>query len=188
MNSKLRILSVVLIVLGLLGWWAVDGLRQIGVNQGYEPDQPIAFSHKIHAGDNSINCEYCHFGAENSRHAGIPPASVCMNCHAQIRKDSPEIAKVVQALQQNNPIEWIKVHRLADFVYFNHAQHVAVGKVPCQTCHGPVETMTRIRQEQDLSMGWCLDCHRKSDVKIAEHSPGMKVGDMGGQDCAKCHY
>lgn len=165
---------------------AVWGLRQIGDNRGYEPDQPIAFSHKIHAGENAIACLYCHFGAEKSRHAGIPPANVCMNCHGNIRKDSQEIAKIATAIRDNKPIEWVKVHRLADFVYFNHAQHVAAGNLKCQTCHGPVETMTRMRQEAPVTMGWCIECHRNSDVVV--HGETVKVGDNGGLDCAKCHY
>lgn len=181
-------LLIALGIIVLLGWGITTGLGQVGDNQGYEPDQPIAFSHKIHAGDNSINCLYCHFGAEKSRHAGIPPANVCMNCHTQIRKDSPEIAKVKKAIDEGKAIEWLKVHRLPDFVYFNHSQHVAVGKLNCQTCHGAVESMTRMRQDKMLTMGWCLDCHRASDVKVKGHTEPMKVSEQGGADCAKCHY
>lgn len=166
----------------------VDGLRQVGDNQGYEPDQPIQFSHKIHAGDNQIQCMYCHFGAEKSRHAGIPPAQVCMNCHTKIKIDSPEIAKITKALSENKNIEWVKVHHMADFVYFNHAQHVTAGKISCQSCHGEVEKMTRMKQNSSLTMGWCLDCHRKSDVVVHGTTEVKKVGDLGGQDCAKCHY
>jgi len=187
MGNRITFIVIVLVVM-LFAMLAVSSLKQVGDNQGYEPDQPIAFSHKVHAGDNQIKCLYCHFGAESSRHAGVPPTSVCMNCHSNIRKDSPEIAKVKKALIDGQPIEWTKVHRLADFAYFNHAQHVKVGKLECQKCHGPVETMTRMRQESPLTMGWCLECHRESDVVVHGTTDLEKVSDRGGQDCAKCHY
>lgn len=164
----------------------VSGFRAVGNNQGYEPDQPIAFSHKIHSGDNQIACLYCHYGAERSRHAGIPAASVCMNCHRNIRKDSPEIAKITGALADNKPIEWVKVHRMPDFVAFSHEMHVGSAKLACQTCHGPVEQMSRMRQEKNMTMGWCIDCHRNSNVVV--HAQTMKVSETGGLDCAKCHY
>lgn len=182
------LLILILLALGVGAYLAGTGLRQVGDNQGYEPDQPIAFSHKIHAGDNQMQCLYCHFGAEKSRHAGIPPMSVCMNCHAKIKTESPEIAKITKALTENKAIEWVKVHHMSDFVYFNHSQHVVAGKLNCQTCHGEVEKMTRMRQDAPLTMGWCLDCHRKSDVVIHGTTDVKKVGDVGGQDCAKCHY
>jgi predicted CXXCH cytochrome family protein len=111
-----------------------------------------------------------------------------MNCHSNIRKDAPEIAKIKEALEKGTPIEWTKVHHLADFVYFNHAQHVAVGKVSCQECHGPVENMMRMRQDAPLTMGWCLDCHRSHDVAVHGTTEPKKVSDMGGTDCARCHY
>lgn len=173
-------------VLGFLASMVIREARRVGVNQGYEPDQPIAYSHKVHAGDNKIPCLYCHFGAEQGRHAGIPPANICFNCHNKIKADSPEIKKIKEAMEKNQPIQWIKVHRLPDFAYFNHSQHVVAGKpdsgkVPCQECHGPVETMTRMRQDKDLTMGWCLDCHR-SDRSDKFDSSDTK------QDCSKCHY
>ena len=183
--------TIILLILSgfiLIAVMTIDGLRQVGDNQGYEPEQPIAFSHKIHAGDNQIQCMYCHFGAELSRHAGIPPASTCMNCHTKIKTDSPEIAKITQALASNKPIEWVKVHHLADFVYFNHSQHVVSGKISCQTCHGEVEKMTRMRQDAPVTMGWCLECHRNSDVVVHGKTEITKESDIGGQDCAKCHY
>lgn len=182
-----RKIFILTLVLGGLAYFvnlAVQEARRVGVNQGYEPDQPIAFSHKVHAGDNKIACTYCHFGAEKGRHAGIPPANVCMNCHSQIRKDSPEIAKIKDALEKNKPIEWLKVHRLPDFAYFNHSQHVTAGKVICQDCHGPVETMKVMRQDKPLTMGWCISCHRdRGIVPGADHKE-----TVGGEDCAKCHY
>lgn len=187
--TKKRVLIILLVVIitGGFGYLVLSGFSQVGDNQGYEPDQPVAFSHKLHVGDNGIQCLYCHSGAEKSRTAGIPAASVCMNCHSNIRKDSPEIQKIKTALDQNKSIEWTKVHRLADFVYFNHSQHVVAGKIQCQACHGPVETMTRMRQDQPLTMGWCLDCHRKSDV-VVHATKVKKESDIGGADCAKCHY
>ncbi len=188
MKKPLFILLVVIFVLGTIGYSVVNGLRQVGDNQGYEPTQPIAFSHKVHAGQNQIACIYCHYGAEKGRHAGVPADSVCMNCHNNIKKDSPEIAKIKKALDDKQPIEWLKVHRLADFVYFNHQRHVVGGKLSCQTCHGPVESMTRMRQESPLTMGWCLDCHRQSDVVVHGSDQKAKVSDMGGMDCARCHY
>lgn len=169
--------------------WGIAQWRGLGVNQGYEPEQPVAFSHKIHAGDNGIACLYCHFGAETSRHAGIPPTALCLNCHTKIKADSPEIRKIREALEQNKPIEWLKVHELPDFAYFNHSRHVTAG-VACQSCHGPVETMGRMRQFESLSMGWCIQCHRQQGVQVP---PGHGAAKSQKQvesllDCAKCHY
>lgn len=188
MQSKSLVAVLILVILVLMGWGVYRGLSQVGNNQGYEPVQPILYSHKTHAGDNKIPCLYCHYGAERSRHAGIPADSVCMNCHKIILKDSPEIAKINKALEEKKPIEWVKVNRLADFVYFSHERHVGAGKIQCQTCHGPVETMIRLRQENTLSMGWCLDCHRQSDVVVQGTNKVVKESEIGGQDCAKCHY
>jgi hypothetical protein len=129
--------------------------------QGYMPEQPIAFSHAVHAGHYEIDCQYCHVGAESSRHAGVPFSSVCMNCHTRVKTDSPEIQKVAAAVQAGKPIEWVRVHRLPDHVYFSHANHVTAG-LKCQTCHGPVEQMVRVEQVEPMTMGWCLDCHRKT--------------------------
>lgn len=184
MLKKISIGFAAIALLVYLANLVIGTARRVGVNQGYEPDQPIAYSHKIHAGDNKVPCLYCHFGAEKGRNAGIPPANVCMNCHSKIKADSPEIAKIKTAIEQNKPIQWIKVHRLPDFAYFNHSQHVVAGGVTCQTCHGPVETMTRMRQDQTLTMGWCISCHRERGITQA---PNHK-DTVGGEDCAKCHY
>lgn len=188
MKKSKFIILIVLMIFTATVYFTVSGMRQIGSNKGYEPDQPIAFSHKIHAGDNEISCKYCHYSAEKGRHAGVPAASVCMNCHNVIKKDSPEIKKIKDALDQNKSLEWIKVNRMADFVYFNHSQHVVAGKVDCMACHGPVNKMTRMRQDQDFTMGWCIDCHRKSDVVIHGTTSTVKESEVGGMDCAKCHY
>jgi hypothetical protein len=173
-----------------LGAWQ---LSRVGINQGYKPSQPIAFSHRLHAGDNKIPCLYCHYAARTSRHAGIPPASVCMNCHTILEKQTVEIEKLNESVQQQRPIRWVKVHNLPDFVYFNHSQHVLSG-VACQRCHGPVETMDRVEQFAPLTMGWCLDCHREhanlptSDFERAMLSLSQTPKPAAGLDCASCHY
>jgi hypothetical protein len=175
-----------------------------GNQQGYEPVQPIAYSHRLHAGELQMQCLYCHFGAETSRHAGIPPASVCMNCHrfitaplgavrgedelAQNEKRAPrpvvsaELRKLYDAIGQGRPIAWNRVHSLPGFVYFDHRAHVATG-MACQQCHGPVESMERVRQVADLSMGWCVNCHREANrTGIA----GRRVN--ASTNCSTCHY
>ncbi|MCC6554890.1 MAG: cytochrome c3 family protein [Polyangiaceae bacterium] len=151
----------------------------IGSQQGYEPVQPIAFSHATHAGEAQMSCQYCHYGAERSRHAGVPSASVCMNCHTQVKKDSPEIAKIKSALDSGTPIQWVRVHRLPDYAFFDHAGHTRAG-VACQNCHGPVETMVRVSQVETMSMGFCLDCHRTT----AAQDPALQPPT----DCAACHH
>ena len=151
--------------------------------QGYEPEQPINYSHKVHAGDNKMDCLYCHFGAEKSRHAGIPPANVCMNCHWMVKTESPEIKKIKDAIDTNTPIEWIRIHSLPDYVLFNHSRHVN-GGVSCQECHGPVETMAKVKQVAPLTMGWCIECHRTKGIAAPIAKPGTEVGS----DCASCHY
>jgi len=174
---------------GLVAW----ALSRVGIHQGYAPNQPIAFPHQIHAGDNKIPCLYCHYAARTSRHAGIPPASICMNCHNLLEKQTVEIEKLEEAVQERRPIRWIKVHNLPDFVYFNHSQHVLSG-VTCQRCHGAVEHMERVQQAAPLSMGWCLDCHREhahvatADFERAIHNFAQKPRPTAGLDCTSCHY
>jgi nitrate reductase gamma subunit len=170
--------------------FVTGALRRVGVSQGYAPPQPIAFSHRLHAGTYQVPCLYCHFAAETSRHAGIPPSGVCMNCHAQIRAASAEVWKLREAAAQGRALSWVKIHNLPDFVYFNHSQHVT-GCIACQRCHGPVETMDRVRQVAPLPMGWCLDCHRQEGVvppswRTATARTGHAA--TGGMDCSKCHY
>lgn len=200
---------LVLTALWILGEWSIEFATGLGRQQNYQPDQPIWFSHKVHAGQNKIDCEYCHFTAEESQHAGIPPASVCMNCHSQVKEGKQtgkeEIAKIYKAIDENKPIEWVKVHNLPDFVYFNHAQHVKVGKLDCTECHGNVEQMDQVAQVEDLSMGWCLDCHRTHKVQFVDNKfygsykkyhEDLKSGNLdlvtvkmiGGEECARCHY
>ena len=181
----------------------LSGYRLPGNQQGYEPEQPIAFSHRLHAGELQVSCVYCHSGAEKGRHAGIPATSVCMNCHKSVtasfgtqRKDpkavSAELRKLFDSfgLDENlkrdatkaKPIPWVRVHNLPDFAYFDHRAHVNVG-VACQKCHGPVETMERVRQVESLSMGWCVNCHRE----VNAHGVGGKKVNAS-LDCAACHY
>lgn len=185
----------------------IDGLYSVGIQQDYSPTQPIAYSHKVHAGDFEIKCEYCHTGVATSRSASIPSASVCMNCHSAIVKvtdsDEPsaEIQKIYDAIENDQPIEWVRIHNLPDLAYFNHAQHYKVGDIECQTCHGPIETMEVVGQYSTLTMGWCIDCHRETvlqtdnayyDELVELHNnkgkDQMTVVDIGGLECSKCHY
>lgn len=187
-----------LVVLGVVGLAIAGGagayqLSRLGIQQGYSPIQPIAFPHKVHAGDNKIPCLYCHYAARTSRHAGIPPASVCMNCHNIMEKQTVEIEKLKESVQEARPIRWVKIHNLPDFVYFNHSQHVVSG-VACQRCHGEVEKMERVEQVAPLTMGWCLECHREhaklptGDFQRALLSLSQKPRPTAGLDCASCHY
>tara|TARA_Y100001954_G_scaffold232370_1_gene283515 strand:- start:418 stop:1653 length:1236 start_codon:yes stop_codon:yes gene_type:complete len=160
---------------------AWDQLLAVGVQQGYQPEQPIAFSHKIHAGENAVDCNYCHSGARHSKSAGVPSANVCMNCHTYInegRSDegTQEISKIYAAIgfdpesrtyiegYEQQPIEWIRIHNLPDLAYFNHSQHVSVAGVECQECHGPIQEMEVVEQYSPLTMGWCINCHRETKV------------------------
>ena len=160
-------------------------------NQGYAPAQPIPFSHKIHAGENKIACQYCHSEVEKSRHASVPAMNVCMNCHSVVKTDSPHIQKLTAAFKAGQPIEWIRVHELPDYVYFPHKRHVAKG-VSCETCHGDVKTMARIEQHGALTMGWCMECHRGQTTPksvLAKVYPGQKNphGPVAPVNCSTCH-
>lgn len=218
-NKKLvALLGLFTLIIILRIIW--NALLGIGVYQGYAPEQPIKFSHKIHAGDNKINCQYCHTGVEKSRHAVIPSANVCMNCHKNIQEGpeygTKEIGKIYAALDYNpetqqygnnpKPIKWIRVHSLPDHAFFSHAQHVKVGKIECAQCHGPVDSMAVVSQYSPLTMGWCINCHRETEVTVKDNgyyeelhkqfinNPNYKKGDkftvnsIGGLECSKCHY
>jgi mono/diheme cytochrome c family protein len=203
-KSKGFIFVVVFLVSAMTFKAVIGALFSIGVQQGYAPKQPIAFSHKIHAGQLEIDCKYCHMGAMKNKNATIPAVNTCWNCHNQIREGSltgtGEIQKIVDAMENNRPIEWVRIHNLPDLAYFNHAQHVNVGQQECQTCHGPIETMDVVRQHSLLTMGWCIDCHRKTNVaskgnayydnlvELHKDKGDMKVEDIGGLECSKCHY
>ena len=180
----------------------IDGAYSVGIQQGYAPKQPIAYSHKLHAGQYKIDCNYCHTGAQKGKSATIPAANICMNCHGVIKKESPEIQKIYTAIENNQPIEWIRVHNLPDLAYFNHAQHVNVGNVACQTCHGEIEKMEVVEARSSLTMGWCIDCHRRTEVNTKDNAyydklvalhrkeskEPLKVANIGGLECSKCHY
>ncbi|AIM35823.1 cytochrome C [Sphingobacterium sp. ML3W] len=217
-NKKLVGFAVLMLValLGVGGW---KTMWNVGVHTGYQPVQPIKFSHQLHAGVNKIECQYCHGGAFKSKNASIPSANVCMNCHNTITGSehydgeiSPEIAKIYRALDWNpetraygnnpKPIQWVRIHNLPDFAYFNHSQHVTVAGVECQTCHGPIETMEEVYQYSPLTMKWCVDCHQTTDVKsdnkyyedLIKAHESIKKGEkmtaamIGGLECGKCHY
>jgi hypothetical protein len=209
---------VALLVVGYIANIVYVEARALGRQQGYAPVQPIWFSHEIHAGQNGIDCEYCHVDARESRHSGIPSLNVCMNCHNQVKIGSvsgeKEIAKIYDYLGYNpktmqydkpgKPIEWVKVHNLPDHVYFNHAQHVQAGKLECQECHGPVEKMNRLVEYSELSMGdFCLNCHREKGIDTSnpyykhykfkemmekQGIDKITVDKIGGADCSSCHY
>jgi hypothetical protein len=191
MRPAIFFIAVALVTTAAGGGLLARQLSRVGVHQGYAPEQPIAFSHKLHAGDSQIPCLYCHGGARTSRHAGIPALNVCMNCHSILPRQTVELEKLKESVQRGKAIAWIKIHNLPDFVYFNHSQHVT-GGVTCASCHGAVETMARVRQDAPLTMGWCLDCHKKRGPELARQrrAAGSREGPdapFPGLDCGKCH-
>ncbi|MBK8967520.1 MAG: c-type cytochrome [Saprospiraceae bacterium] len=276
LSTKGAVAFMVFALTLIFGYKTVDNATNMGRQQSYQPDQPIAFSHQIHAGVNKIDCQYCHDSARRSKHSLIPGTNTCMNCHSAVKKGTitgtSEITKifasigfdpitgqyipdyenwsekqiedlykkwigqeymsanslsamnetgrslvqaewegVVKALKNDSngkiqgPIEWVRVHNLPDHVYFNHAQHVSIGQVECQKCHGPVEEMEVVYQYSTLGMGWCINCHRETDVKFQDNEyykqyeryhqelkdgkrANVKVADIGGLECQKCHY
>ncbi len=238
-RNKVVIAMVVILGFIFVGYWITNGAINEGRQQNYQPVQPIFYSHKVHAGINQINCQYCHAGAEKSKQAMIPSVNVCMNCHKQINEysgaaDHPlvttegktvngteEIKKLYAAAGwdptakayikdekgniKTQKVEWVKIHNLPDHVYFNHSQHVKVGKVQCQQCHGEITEMDEVYQFAPLSMGWCVNCHRQTGVQFdngyynnvyKKYHEEMKSGartkvtvdDIGGTECQKCHY
>lgn len=207
---KARFVNVIIILIAvfIMGEIIVVEAQGLGRQLYYSPDQPVAFSHRIHAGENQIDCQYCHFTAETSKHAGIPPVQLCMNCHNVVKEGTntgtEEIAKIYEAIENNRSIRWIRVHNVPDHAYFNHAQHVNAGNIECEECHGEVEKMDRIIQIEDLGMGWCVNCHRDTEIDLEnpfyDHyvrlHEMLKSGErevitvdiMGGNDCQRCHY
>jgi mono/diheme cytochrome c family protein len=229
-NTFLKVMATLFLV--LIGIYLLFGtLFSVGIDQGYQPIQPIAFSHKIHSGENKIDCQYCHSSAKHSKHSGIPSVNVCMNCHMAIAEVAEgteiewngqiygkerldgEIAKVYdaagwdpEALEysgEEKPVKWIRIHNLPDFVYYNHAQHVKVAGLKCQQCHGPVEEMDEMYQYSPLTMGWCINCHRETNVDLKGNEYYAKIHEelatkygvekvtiaqLGGLECGKCHY
>lgn len=200
-NSAVKTGVIVLILL-FGGKATIDAAYGVGVHQGYAPEQPIKFSHKLHAGQNQINCNYCHTGVYEGKGANVPSANICMNCHNSIKRESPEIQKIYRAIENEEPIQWVRVHNLPDLAYFNHSQHTNVGGLECKNCHGEIEKMEVVEQRSTLTMGWCIDCHRQTDVnskgnayydKLVEiHNKDsktpLKVQNIGGLECSKCHY
>jgi mono/diheme cytochrome c family protein len=234
-RNKTYLLLITIVLFVFAGYWLVEGAMGLGRQQGYQPDQPIYYSHKVHAGVNQISCLYCHGGAQDSKHATIPAVNVCMNCHKAVkeytgepilREDgskvnaNDEIKKLYSYAGWNpdtktydkpgKPIEWVQIHSLPDFVYFNHSQHVKVGQVACQTCHGEIQNMVQVKQFATLSMGWCVNCHRSTNVQFNDGKghgnkfyslyekfhqdiknkkyDSVTVQMIGGTECGKCHY
>jgi cytochrome c551/c552 len=234
-RNKAYIMLAVILLFFIGGYFTINGAIGLGRQKNYQPIQPIYYSHKVHAGTNQISCLYCHSTATESKHANIPSVNVCMNCHMAIKEyagepitredgtsvnGTAEIQKLYEYAGWNpdikkydragKPVEWIRIHNLPDHVYFNHSQHVNVGKQQCQTCHGPIQQMSEVKQFADLSMGWCINCHRETKVQfndsaghgnnfysiyqrfhddIKNHKyDSVTVEKIGGTECQKCHY
>ncbi len=225
-NQFLLLVSAIVLLL-VSAYLMFAYFMQVGVDQGYQPVQPIHYSHKIHAGDNKIDCNYCHSSARRSKTSGVPSLNVCMNCHkniSEVAEDTgneeyskefydAEIAKLYDAVGwdaenmqytgETKPVKWVRIHNLPDFVYFNHSQHVTVAGVECQKCHGPVEEMEIMEQFAPLTMGWCINCHKETNIKLKDNKYYEKIheelskkygiekltaAEMGGLECGKCHY
>ena len=234
-RNKTYLLLITIVLFLVAGYFLVDGAMGLGRQQGYQPDQPVYFVHQVHAGVNQISCLYCHGGAQDSKHATIPAVNVCMNCHMSVKEytgapilrddgttvdANGEIQKLYKYAGWNpdtkkydkpgKPIEWVQIHNLPDFVYFNHSQHVKVGQIACQTCHGEIQNMVQVKQFTDLSMGWCVNCHRTTNVQFDDNKgngnkfysiyqkfhqdikdkkyDSVTVQMIGGTECGKCHY
>lgn len=230
LKNKIIISSIIAVLFFASTYLLFGYLMQVGIDQGYQPIQEIHYSHKIHAGDNQIDCKYCHSAARTSKTAGIPSLNVCMNCHKTISEYKGvvepekgltkefydgEIKKLYDAVGwdaenqkytgHQKPVKWTRIHNLPDHVYFNHAQHVTVAGVACQECHGPIETMEVVQQQAPLTMGWCINCHRKTEIdnnnpyyknyeKIHQQLAKkygvekLTIAQLGGLECGKCHY
>ena len=244
-RNKTYLMATILLLFGIGGYYTINGAMGLGRHKNYQPEQPIYYSHKVHAGTNQISCLYCHGGAQDSKNGSIPSVNVCMNCHVAIKEykgeaitkedgtsvnGTAEIQKLYSYAGWNpdkkeynpdnnkdgipdgaRPIEWVKIHNLPDHVYFNHSQHIKVGKQQCQTCHGNIQEMGEVKQFADLSMGWCINCHRETKVDFYNNADSsgnkfysiyekfhkdLKSGKMdsvtvesiGGTECQKCHY
>jgi mono/diheme cytochrome c family protein len=212
-NKKLVFFILVAGTVAMCSWGWV-ALWTTNVHQGYQPVQPIKYSHELHAGIMKIDCQYCHSGAYKSKNASIPSLNVCMNCHKVVKTESEEIHKIYDALGYDpktqkydstaaKPIQWVRIHNLPDLAYFNHSQHVKVGGIKCQQCHGPVQEMKEVYQYSPLTMKWCIQCHKRTEVNgkgnayydsiLAAHDK-IKKGEkvtaavLGGIECGKCHY
>ena len=201
---------VMLITIVFISKIIYEDAVSLGRTEGYAPLQPIKFSHKVHATDNKIDCIYCHHTVESAKSAGIPSTNVCMNCHELVREGTYsgrfEIQKILTHMEKNEPVRWVRIHKLPDHVFFSHAQHAGVGKLDCAECHGKVEDMHLLKQVEDLSMGWCLECHRSKKVNFLGNEyyektfenyhekfnineiDSLTVAELGGENCMKCHY
>jgi cytochrome c553 len=208
---KYRFVPVILF-LGAFGWQAkmvVEEAVRLGRQQYYAPDQPVKFSHAVHVGEQGIDCMYCHTTAGHSKSAGIPPTNLCLNCHVLIREGTHsgrfEIAKIIEAAEKGENLEWIRIHNLPEHVFFSHAVHVGAARLDCNQCHGPVEEMHIMRQHADLSMGWCVNCHRDTRVDFVDNGyydtyiklheqlragkiDTIRADHIGANDCMSCHY
>jgi hypothetical protein len=173
---------------------------------GYQPTQPVPFSHALHAGELGMDCRYCHTSVEKAAHASVPPTQTCMNCHTQVKPQSPKLAKVKESYETGLPVEWTRIHKLPDFAYFDHSAHVNRG-IGCVSCHGRIDRMEVVYQSSPLSMGWCLECHRDPEINLrptdkvtnlawdqaAEMSPeerkalADKFHINPSEDCSTCH-
>ena len=236
-RNKVYITLIILLLFVVGGYFTIQGAIGLGRTKDYQPEQPIFYSHKVHAGINQISCLYCHGNAWESKHATVPALNVCMNCHAAIndytkgpklfREDGSEVDGTAEiqklysytgydpksgkySTEHAKPVEWTKIHNLPDHVFFSHAQHIRAGKVQCQTCHGPIQEMNEVKQFADVSMGWCINCHRTTKVNFPDSSgngnkfysiyekfhtdlrtgkkDSITVENIGGTECQKCHY
>ncbi len=235
-RNKTYLMLAILVLFCVGGYKTISAAIGLGRMKNYQPEQPIYYSHKVHAGTNQINCLYCHSGAQDSKFSNIPSVNVCMNCHMAVKEyggeklvredgrevnGTAEIKKLYAYAGWNpekkaydkpgTPIQWIKIHNLPDHVYFNHSQHIKVGKQQCQTCHGPIQEMGEVKQFAELSMGWCINCHRETKVDFYNKETGtgnkfysiyekfhkdirdgkmdsVTVEKIGGTECQKCHY
>ena len=230
-KAYIAFIAIILFIIG--GYMTTKGAMNLGRSKDYQPEQPIYYSHTVHAGVNQINCQYCHTGTYQGKQATLPSVNVCMNCHMAINEyngaplvrengdivdGTAEIKKLYKYAgftegqpwdpANAKPIEWLRIHNLPDHVYFNHAQHVNAGQVACQQCHGEIQKMGEVKQFSDLSMGWCINCHRNSEVKFKDNgfysiyekfhadlksgkidsAKGITVEKIGGTECQKCHY
>ena len=230
-KAYIAFIAIILFIIG--GYMTTKGAMDLGRSKDYQPEQPIYYSHTVHAGVNQINCQYCHTGTYQGKQATLPSVNVCMNCHLAINeyKGAPlvrengdvvdgtaEIKKLYKYAgftegqpwdpANAKPIEWVRIHNLPDHVYFNHAQHMNAGKVACQQCHGEIQKMGEVKQFSDLSMGWCVNCHRNTEVQFKDNgfysiyekfhadlksgkidsTKGITVEKIGGTECQKCHY
>lgn len=171
--SRILLGTIIVLTATIAGIWYYFSPEYTDV--GYAPEQPVPYSHELHAGKLGLDCQYCHSNVAVSKQANIPPTQTCMNCHSQVKTQSEKLAKIRESWETGQPVEWVRVHNLPDYAYFNHAIHVNMG-VGCETCHGRVDRMEVVVQKEPLSMSWCLDCHRNPEKYVR---PVEEVTTMG---------